>query len=234
MKLFYIARPEDETMVLDENESKHLVRVLRLKQGDTIEAVDGEGGWYRGVIADAHVKHCRIGELRLLRREDPIPYHLHLAVAPTKQMDRMEWMLEKATELGVSEITPLLCMHSERKTIKPERLEKILVSAMKQSLRAYKPRLNPLREFRDFLMEPRGGQKWIAHCFPGKRSDISSIPGSASYTFLIGPEGDFSEDELKQAMASCYKPLLLGESRLRTETAAIYVCASMRFRHALG
>jgi 16S rRNA (uracil1498-N3)-methyltransferase len=157
---------------------------------------------------------------------------LHLAIAPTKQLDRFEWFLEKATEIGISEITPLLCRRSERKEIKTERLEKILISAMKQSLRAYKPILNPLVSLQKFLELDLKGSKGIAHCMPSRRIGISGLQPADSHIMLVGPEGDFSSEEVQLAIKAGYSPFHLGESRLRTETAGVYITAALSLIHS--
>lgn len=232
MNLFYDPRIQGDTLVLEEQESRHAIRVLRLLKGDPVILVDGRGGWYEAVIEEDHVKACRI---RILKKTEgylaPV-YSLHLAVAPTKNMDRFEWFLEKATEIGISEITPLICRRSERKQVKTERLERILISAMKQSLRAYKPRLNPPMNLGDFVQQKRQGTLAMAHCYPLDRKGIAQLPQDGNYTFLVGPEGDFTEEEITEALKGGYIPVTLGESRLRTETAALYITAAISQLHS--
>lgn len=157
---------------------------------------------------------------------EPTNYELHLVVAPTKMNDRYEWFLEKATEIGVSEITPIICEHSERKEIKPERFEKILLSAMKQSLQYYLPKLNPATRFSDFIKKENGGQLFIAHCVETDKKELAKeAQAKGKITILIGPEGDFSEKEISLALTNRYIPVSLGNTRLRTETAAVYASA---------
>jgi len=230
MNLFYSPQIEGDVFVLDETESKHAIRVLRLSRDDQVVLIDGRGGWYEASIEEDHPKRCSLRIQSFTPDFQPLPYHLHLAVSPTKNMDRFEWFLEKATEIGISEITPLICRRSERKQVKPERLERILVSAMKQSLKAYKPTLNPPSGIEDFLLTEREGSKGIAHCYPTDRKGISDLDRSGSYTLLIGPEGDFTEEEVEGAIRADYSPFSLGDSRLRTETAGIYICAAISLK----
>jgi len=231
MHLFYIPQIQAGIIELEEQESKHAVRVLRLVQGDRVVLVDGRGGWYEAVIIGDHPKRCRLQIEKETSSYRPLPYSLHLAVAPTKNMDRFEWFLEKATEIGISEITPLICRRSERKQLKPERLEKILVSAMKQSLRAYKPKLNMPVTLEEFLHANQQGVLGIAHCHPLERRGINELDHSESYTLMVGPEGDFTDEELSASLKSGYVPFHLGESRLRTETAALYITSAISLRH---
>ncbi|MDF1575423.1 MAG: 16S rRNA (uracil(1498)-N(3))-methyltransferase [Bacteroidales bacterium] len=231
MHLFYNPHIRGDIFELEEQESKHAIRVLRLSRGDGVILVDGKGGWYEAVIVEDHPKHCKL-EIRSHNPDfRPLPYSLHLAVAPTKNLDRFEWFLEKATEIGISQITPLICQRSERRALKPERLEKILVSAMKQSLRAYKPVLNEAVSLEKFLKTDRRGILGIAHCYPLERRSIHELLPSEACTFLIGPEGDFTEEEVSQALQAAYLPFHLGESRLRTETAALLITAAVSLRH---
>jgi 16S rRNA (uracil1498-N3)-methyltransferase len=227
MHLFYTPQIEGDTYQLEEQESKHAIRVLRLGRGDAVVLVDGVGGWYDAVIADDHPKRCSLLIKSHTPTYQPLPYKLHLAVAPTKNMDRFEWFLEKATEIGVSEITPLICQRSERKQVKTERLDRILVSAMKQSLRAYKPVLNDPIPMDAFLRVQREGTLGIAHCYPLDRRGVYELDASGNFTLLVGPEGDFTEEEVDSALAAGYVPFHLGNSRLRTETAAVHITSAI-------
>jgi 16S rRNA (uracil1498-N3)-methyltransferase len=231
MHLFYNPNIQGDFFQLEEQESKHAIRVLRLVKGDRVVAVDGRGGWYEAVIAEDHPKRCKLRIVSETRDYHPLSYSLHLAVAPTKNLDRFEWFLEKATEIGISEITPLICRRSERRQVKLERLEKILVSAMKQSLKAYKPKLNKPLSLEEFLRIDRQGTLGIAHCHRDKRKGIHELGQEGTYTMLVGPEGDFTEGELSAALDAGYVPVHLGESRLRTETAAIYITAAISLLH---
>ncbi len=231
MNLFYSPHIVGDTFELDENESKHSVRVLRLGVGDIVVLVDGRGGWYEASIEDNHPKRCRLKIISRTPDYNPLSYSLHLAVSPTKNMDRFEWFLEKSTEIGISEITPLICKRTERKQVKIERLEKILISAMKQSLKAFKPIIHHPVRMSDFLSQERIGLKGIAHCIPMERAGLSEMGRSDHYTLLVGPEGDFTDEEVNLAQGAGYKPFHLGQSRLRTETAAVYICTAVQLLH---
>lgn len=230
MHLFYTPDIDGDTYCLKAEESKHCVRVLRLGEGDEVTLVDGRGGFYTAVITAGEVKRCEVKVTRKIRDYGKRPFHLHIALAPTKNIDRTEWMLEKCTEIGTDEFTMLLTAHSERREVKTERLEKVIVSAMKQSLKAYMPRLNSLTGFKNFVVSCKQGQRFVAHCNEGekKRLDEVYIPGSDA-VILIGPEGDFSMEEVKLAVDAGFIPVTLGESRLRTETAGVVACHSINF-----
>lgn len=230
MYLFYTPDIEGMEYTLNAEESKHCVRVLRLAEGAEVSLVDGRGNWYNGVVAVADPKGCRVKCHEKIGNYGKRNFHLHVAIAPTKNIDRIEWMLEKCTEMGIDEITLLCTAHSERKVVKDERLEKVIVSAMKQSLKAYLPKLNPLTAFKTFIASCGEGQKFIAHCHEGekKRLDEVYLPGK-DVVILIGPEGDFSAEEVGLSEKSGFIPVTLGESRLRTETAGIVACHSIDF-----
>lgn len=205
---------------LQEDESKHACRVLRLKTGDSIEVVNGNGLLVIGEIIDDHVKKTRIKVIESYL-EAKEKQHIHIAIAPTKNMDRFEWFLEKATEIGINEITPLLTSNAERKVIKMDRLEKVIISATKQSQRLFKPKLNPLTSFKDFLEST--DDAFIAHCEDmDNKAILKAAEINDNFTLLIGPEGDFSVNEIQQALKKGYKPVSLGANRLRTETAGVY------------
>jgi len=231
MHLFYDPHIQGDTIELDEKESSHAVRVLRLKAGDRVITVDGRGGWYEAIISEVHPKRCSLQIESKTERFQPLSYGLHMAVAPTKNLDRFEWFLEKATEVGISEISPLICKRSERRKLNVDRLEKILVSAMKQSLKAYKPILNQPVSLEDFLPGPREGTLGIAHCYPFERKGIRDLHQTGNYTFVVGPEGDFTEEEVSLALKAGYTPVHLGASRLRTETAALYITTAISLLH---
>jgi 16S rRNA (uracil1498-N3)-methyltransferase len=228
MNLFYSPHIEGDVFLLDEKESKHAIRVLRLERGDQVVLIDGVGGWYEATIVDDHPKRCLLKIEKHHPEYQPLSYQLHLAVSPTKNMDRFEWFLEKATEIGITQITPLLCHRTERKQLKEERLERILVSAMKQSLKAYLPVLNAPMKMDEFLAIEREGTKGIAHCYPTDRKEIIDLDRTGSYTLLVGPEGDFTDEEVEKAIQTGYIPFHLGQSRLRTETAAVYVTTAVQ------
>ena len=227
MYLFYV--PEiDQRWELDEEESQHCVRVLRLSVGDEILLTNGKGSTYQARITNPHPKHCAFEVLSSEQQVNKRPYRLHVAIAPTKNIDRLEWMVEKCTEIGVDEITPLLCRFSERKVIKPERLHKIIVSAAKQSLKAYMPVLHDMCTFDEFISHTFCEQRFIAHCYKDKKRLLQQeLHPAADVVVLIGPEGDFSEEEVMRALAQGYVPVSLGESRLRTETAGVVACQTV-------
>ncbi len=210
-------------------ESKHIAKVLRKKEGDTLYITNGFGFLFCAQIILSNPSQC-IATIHSFEKQEHRKYKLHLVVAPTKMNDRYEWFLEKATEIGIDEITPVICDHSERKIIKTERFERILLSAMKQSLQLYLPKLNPVISFSNFIDEKKDGQLLIAHCEETKKQSLKDILQLQSNTIiLIGPEGDFSSKEIELALASGYTPVTLGETRLRTETAAIVAAHSVAF-----
>lgn len=231
MNLFYAPDFSSENPILPEGESKHAIRVLRMRQGDPIFVVDGKGNWYEGEVLTENAKRCEV-EI-LIHKEDigKVPYHLHMAVAPTKNNDRFEWFLEKATEIGISEITPIWCQNSERKKLNIDRCERILVSAMKQSLKSYLPKFNEPKHFSQFIAEVSESERLIAHCEPGDKTHLKNIPANQSTLILIGPEGDFSPDEIEKASQNDFKAISLGDNRLRTETAAIAACQTVYLAH---
>lgn len=212
----------DHSNALPEEEASHAIRVLRLQPGDEVMLTDGKGCFYKAEISVCDKKHCLVNILEKQPQSPLWKNHIHLAVAPTKNMDRMEWLAEKATEIGLDEITFLDCRYSERKVIKTERIEKILVSAIKQSLKARLPLLHRMTDFAQFVSQPFSGQKFIAHCYKNERQELKDIiqPGEDAVV-LIGPEGDFSEEEVSLALSHGFIPISLGPSRLRTETAAL-------------
>lgn len=229
MHLFFTAdiAPHHKQFLLSEEESKHAIRVLRLQQGDAVVLVDGVGGWYDAEIIDPHPKRTTLQINKVEVDFQKSSYHLHIAVAPTKNIDRIEWFLEKATEIGIQEITPIISEHSERKEVKVDRLNKVVASAMKQSLKAYLPKINPAITFTQFLKQQAGVDqtKLIAHCADGEKQYIADVcQPNGSYLILIGPEGDFSTTEINDALTQGFAPVSLGNSRLRTETAALVSC----------
>ncbi len=229
MHLFYTPDIAGSDYTLNEDESKHAIRVLRLNIGDEVKLVDGKGGMYNAKVTDPNPKRCKLEITKTVRDFGKKPYHIHIAVAPTKNLDRMEWFVEKAVEIGIDEISFLKCARSERKELKLDRLEKIAVSAMKQSLKAYLPRLNELTPYKTFLTNLNSiSGTYIAHLEEGNRQDLKQIDTSIkSICVLIGPEGDFTPEEIELALAKGIKPVTLGESRLRTETAALVACHTL-------
>jgi 16S rRNA (uracil1498-N3)-methyltransferase len=233
MHLFYdpTISADEQLHILSEEESKHACRVLRLKEGDEIALLNGKGSEFVTRITDANPKKCRVEILQI--REEQVPaYSIHIAIAPTKNNDRIEWFLEKATEIGVTEITLLLCSNNERKHTKEERFEKILISAMKQSKRLFLPKLNKLTSLKDFVTSHPNGL--IAHCYEEEKNTIFTSFKSDECPILIGPEGDFTLQELELALKNGYKTLPLGENRLRTETAGLYACMQAKMAIELG
>ena len=225
MQLFYVPEVIGTEVFFDETESKHAVRVLRLSNGTQVQIIDGKGGLYVAEITDANPKKCRLSILESTQEFGKKDFRLHIAIAPTKSIDRFEWFLEKATEIGIDEITPLLTEHSERKNIKPERLEKILVSAMKQSLKAYLPKLNGITRFSEFVANAKTENRYIAHCYDNEKPHLKNIlEKGKDLLVLIGPEGDFSIEEVETVKENGFQEISLGAARLRTETAGIVAC----------
>lgn len=227
MQLFY--HPDisenDTQVIFPKDESRHIVKVLRKNEGDILNVTNGNGFHFKTEILAVSQQQC-IAKIIEVEKEKAPPYYLHLAVAPTKMNDRYEWFLEKATEIGVQEITPVICMNSERKVIKINRYEKVLQSAMKQSLHLRIPKINDSVNFYDFITSEFKGAKYIAHCEEGKKriSLKNELKPGGNKTILIGPEGDFSSSEIEAAIKAGWVPISLGDSRLRTETAAIVAC----------
>ncbi len=233
MQLFYNPNINETqtSFVFDKEESKHIIKVLRKKESDTLHVTNGLGFLFTTQITIASDSKCTVKIVSFDKEEAP-KFHLHLAVAPTKMNERYEWFLEKATEIGIQEITPIICEHSERKIIKTDRFQKILESAMKQSLHYYLPKLNEPMAFKDFVKTQKPGQLFIAHCEEtDKKSLKNELKTGDDVTILIGPEGDFSAKEIQQAIAADFIPVSLGATRLRTETAAIVACHSVVFKN---
>lgn len=223
MQLFYAPNFTAPDYTLPEDESKHCIRVLRLSQGSTLHITDGRGNLFCCEVVDAHPKRCQIHVVKQVSEYDKLPYELTMAVAPTKNSDRYEWFLEKATEIGIKEVYPLLTSHSERKIVKPEREQRVITAAMKQSLKAYHPTLHPLTPIAELLKMEFKGDKFIAHCEPSdqKRPLPELIQKGVATIVLVGPEGDFSPEEIAMALENGFREVSLGTQRLRTETAAV-------------
>lgn len=231
MQLFYDATINEKlnSFIFDKEESKHIIKVLRKKENDILFVTNGLGYLFKTEIILASDSKCTVRILSF-EKASKTNYHLHLAVAPTKMNDRYEWFLEKATEIGISEITPIICDHSERKVVKTDRFDKIILAAMKQSNQLFLPKLNEPIALKDFLKKDLNGTKYIAHCEETSKKTLKeSIKPSTDIVILIGPEGDFSEKEIKLSLESNYNPVSLGNTRLRTETAAIVACHSVAF-----
>ena len=233
MQLFYnpTINETQTSFVFDKEESKHIIKVLRKKESDILHVTNGLGFLFTTEITIASDNKCTV-KIVSFEKQVASKFHLHLAVAPTKMNERYEWFLEKATEIGIQEITPIICEHSERKIIKTDRFQKILESAMKQSLHYYLPKLNEPIVFKDFIKQKPNGQLFIAHCEEtAKKSLKNELKANQDVTILIGPEGDFSVKEIQLAIAANFIPVSLGNTRLRTETAAIVACHSVVFKN---
>ena len=231
MQIFYAPEISGNLYSLDENESRHCIRVLRMSKGTAVKLIDGRGNLFEGVINDPGPKRCTIivtGSVRDFERRN---YNLHIAISPLKNPERFEWFIEKSVEIGVDQITPLICRNSEKRVIKIERINNIIISAMKQSLKASLTILNPPSLFEEFITRSYEGRKMIAHCNKGfdrkKVSDVCDRDEEA--IIMIGPEGDFSEEEIGNAIANGFSSVHLGGSRLRTETAGLAACHSVYF-----
>ena len=224
MHVFYIEEIAAELVQLSEEESFHLSKVVRLKIGDKVFVTDGKGKFCEATVVDVHQKHSKLAIINTKTEFGKLNYNLSIAIAPTKNIDRFEWFLEKATEIGIDTIYPILCEKSERDVIKNERLEKIIMAAMKQSVAAYKPVLKGLASINEVL-KARHSQKFIAHCHDIEKEDLSKIcKPYGDVLILIGPEGDFSKTEIHQAIQAGFLSVTLGNKRLRTETAGIVAC----------
>lgn len=235
MQLFYNQNIDESTtdFSFDKEESRHIIKVLRKKDGDILFVSNGLGFIFECQITLASDNKCTVEVLSFEKK--PIPkFHLHLAVAPTKMNDRFELFLEKATEIGIQEITPIICDRSERKVINKERFEKIILTALKQSNEAYLPKLNDAISLKDFIKSEQNGQLFIAHCEETDKKTLkSALKPNEDITMLIGPEGDFSQKEIDLAIANKYTAVSLGNTRLRTETAAIVACHSVVFANEI-
>ncbi|WP_163399791.1 16S rRNA (uracil(1498)-N(3))-methyltransferase [Flavobacterium fluviatile] len=231
MQLFYNPDIDEttETFSFDKEESRHIIKVLRKKDSDILHVTNGLGLLFETEITLASDNKC-IVEVRSIEKSPKPKFHLHLAVAPTKMNDRFEWFLEKATEIGIHEITPIICDRSERKVINKDRFEKIILSAMKQSNEMFLPKLNDAVSFKEFIKYKNDGLQFIAHCEEtDKKSLKETLKPNENVTLLIGPEGDFSKKEIALAIENKFQPVTLGNTRLRTETAAVVACHSVVF-----
>jgi 16S rRNA (uracil1498-N3)-methyltransferase len=225
MHLFYTPNIQSSQYVLDKEESTHCVRVLRLTEGNVIHLTDGKGNLFKAKLVSTSIKECIVEIIETFPDYGKLNFELHIAIAPTKNIDRFEWFLEKATEIGISQITPIICEHSERTIVKPDRLKKIITSAVKQSLKAYHPVLNETIKFKDFLKKDFKDNKFIAHCENEEKQSLQDVYQKANNALiLIGPEGDFSVNEINAALEKKFLPVSLGNSRLRTETAGLVAC----------
>jgi len=231
MQIFYVPDINGSNCVLDSNESRHAIRVLRMIRGDKIKLIDGNGNLYEGLISDPDPGCCKITITGVTRNFEKRNYRLHIAISPLKNNDRFEWFVEKSVEIGIDEITPVICRTTEKPGIKSERINNIIIAAMKQSLKAYRTILNDPVSYEDFINSDLEGLKMIAHCNPCyERVKINEIyENNSNAVILIGPEGDFSVEELEMAFKTGFKSIHFGPSRLRTETAGIAACHSIYF-----
>ncbi|WP_431167436.1 16S rRNA (uracil(1498)-N(3))-methyltransferase [Tenacibaculum halocynthiae] len=235
MQLFYNQHISEDTkqFTFDKDESRHIVRVLRKKEGDILYITNGNHYLFTVEIVIASDKKCIVTIIKKEEKKSLRNYYLHVAIAPTKNNDRLEWFLEKATEIGIDEITPIICENSERKVVKTERLAKIIQAAMKQSLQYKLPKLNEPVKFSEFIQQKFSSQLFIAHCEDDAKKNTlkGGIDLASSYTILIGPEGDFSTDEIKKSLSQKFTPITLGNTRLRTETAGLTAVQQISFLH---
>ena len=226
MQFFYTPDINSDEYTLSKEESRHCIQVLRKKIGDIIYLVDGKGGYYKATLIGDNPKSCHLKIDNVERNYGKSDIHIHIAIAPTKMNERFEWFLEKSTEIGINEITPIICEHSERKVLKLERMNKILVAAMKQSKQAYLPKLNAAVSFDSFVSNNTIEERYIANCAENdKKKQFKEVIKKGTDTLvLIGPEGDFSQKEINYAMRHGFSSVSLSKNRLRTETAAIVSC----------
>ena len=231
MQVFYSPDINGKSYTLNETESKHIIKVLRMKKNDSVMLIDGKGNLYEGVISEPDIKKCVIEIKNITKDFAKREYRLHIAISPLKNPDRFEWFIEKAVEIGVDEITPIISHATEKTNVKEERIRNIIISAMKQSLKATDTILNPVCQYDDFIKQPFDGVKMIAHCNTSiDRSQIGAVYNKGENALiLIGPEGDFTPTEVQTALDNGFKSIHLGESRLRTETAGIAACHSIYF-----
>jgi 16S rRNA (uracil1498-N3)-methyltransferase len=236
VNIFYCSDISTKNALLSQEESMHCVRVLRLKKGDRVHLINGKGGMFEAVISEPDVRQCRLEITGSFPVRPPRNFNLHIAIAPTKNIDRFEWFIEKAVEIGIDTITPLLCQRSERRTLKTERLHKLILSTMKQAMVRYLPVLNELTGFKSFNATLSGSHsnRFIAHCEDSDRKELGKVLSPVSdIIILIGPEGDFSPEEIKLAIDSGFIPVSLGQNRLRTETAGIVACHTVNLLNEL-
>ncbi|MCB9082325.1 MAG: 16S rRNA (uracil(1498)-N(3))-methyltransferase [Lewinellaceae bacterium] len=237
MQLFFCPDIKGDLAELSEEEARHAMQVLRHQVGDELTLFDGQGNWYTGTIVAANKKKCQLQIQERRPSKNTTPTGIHLAIAPTKQMDRLEWFLEKATEIGVSRITPLQCFHSERGKIREDRLEKVILSAAKQSLQAYLPQLDPLTDFMRFIGQHEGSEKerFIAYVDDEPRPHLwEAHQAGQEALVLIGPEGDFSVEEISTALKLGFQAVSLGANRLRTETAGVVAVHTLQLKNLLA
>ena len=229
MQIFYGVLTGNDTFVLNEIESRHIIKVMRMRKGEEVNLIDGSGVLYKGVINTADPRKTIISVTGRIIDFDKRNYHLHIAIAPTKNIDRFEWFVEKSVEMGIDEITPVICEHSERRTIKQARIEKIIIGAMKQSGKAIQTIINPIISLPDFAANNARGSRFVSYCHDndGKKGLNEVYLKGSDAVVLIGPEGDFTEKEINLLSDSSYTAIHLGNSRLRTETAGLVACCNI-------
>ena len=231
MQIFFANMFTDvNTIILSPEESKHCIKVLRHKTGDIIHVIDGKGNFYETEIVEAEAQKCLVKIIHTKQIASPKKYHLHIAISPTKNADRIEWMLEKCTELGVDEFSFIICKRTEKTGVKTERLRKIAESAVKQSIQTVLPVINEAQTLKDFILKSQStsSSKYIAHCQEENKIELNSVLKNSNSLILIGPEGDFTKEEIDIAFKNGFQALSLGNSRLRTETAGLYVAAVLK------
>jgi 16S rRNA (uracil1498-N3)-methyltransferase len=231
MQIFYAPDITSDNYILNENESKHCIRVLRMTKGTVVRLIDGKGNLYEGIISSPDSKKCIIDITGIIKDFEKRNYRLHIAISPLKNPERFEWFIEKSVEIGLDEVTPLICRNTEKQVIKSERVNNLIISAMKQSIKATKTVLNKPCHINDFLSRDFKENRLIAHCNDTfNRSKISEVYSkNENVLILIGPEGDFSDEEIISAVEKNFIPVHLGHSRLRTETAGVAACHSIYF-----
>ena len=228
MNCFYTPDIHGKYYQLSKEEARHCTKVLRLHTGSVIYLTDGHGNLYKSMIIESSANHCIVEIISIEHEYKKRNYYVHIAIAPTKNICRFEWFVEKATEIGVDEITPIICKYSERRIIKTEHINKIAISAMKQSIKAYLPKINDAVNFDDFIINKINGKKFIAHCYPGEKPLLKNvIAPNENALVCIGPEGDFAPEEIQRAYNNRIMNVSLGNQRLRTETAGIYACSTI-------
>jgi 16S rRNA (uracil1498-N3)-methyltransferase len=226
MDIFYQRDIQNQEVLLDPAESNHCIGVMRYRRGDRIGIIDGKGGYCEAELLNEDRKACRVTIVSRLEKRVPLPYKLHIAIAPTKSIDRFEFFVEKATEMGVASITPIICQRSERRKLRKDRVEKVAIAAMKQSGNGYLPEITEMEKFHQWISRDRSGAKYIAYCVDNKRIHLRDADHKDENWMLIGPEGDFTENEVTEAISHGFQPVSLGPNTLRTETAGILACTS--------
>lgn len=233
MNIFYKPNIISDHLILDQKESIHCIKVMRYRKGDQVRLIDGVGGFYLAEVENADQKACGVRIITKIENYERLPYELNIAIAPTKSMDRFEWFVEKATEIGITSITPIYCARSERKNIRMDRIRKVAVSAMKQSVKAYLPIIKEPVDYVKWMEHEHIGTKFVAHCMEPPGNDIRAVELADQITILIGPEGDFTREEIARAANNNFSPLSLGKYRLRTETAGVVACTAIYLRAGL-